>query len=362
MTYTGGTLPMPKISLQPYQSSTVNVRDVMRAGLLPPGATYGGFRIFGTPSNTRIVVKEHVISERMRMATPFYGSPRWVDWVYVSQSALGGECNPSPPAQCNSPQYNLELDQTANIWLITHWTDGGDIAVTGSIWSNDPNVATVVGWSSDSHATITAVSPGNTYIDASVSNVPINQNGDLGSLASINVGGVQSFTRQIPTSLRVTSVTKIQLNQTGGCSTTPVIPGNPSTAPQYGARVGVQYQVLDQNTQPINNNGMVPQEWITDYFINGQPQQGTPGFAPLGPSEVPGTSFYTNAQGQFYDAPVGTCANQAITVSFSQHLAIAWGQNRYPVRTQTITITSQGITPGQGTINNSYNDISATLP
>jgi hypothetical protein len=103
---------------------------------------------------------------------------------------------------------------------------------------------------------------------------------------------------------------------------------------------------------------MVPQEWITSYFINGQPQQGTPGFAPLGPSEVPGTSFCTNVNAQFYDAPVGTCANHAITASFTQQMAIAWGQNRYPVRTQTITTTSQGITPGEGTINNSYNDIS----
>ena len=61
-------------------------------------------------------------------------------------------------------------------------------------------------------------------------------------------------------------------------------------------------------------------------------------------------------------APVGTCANHGFMAAFIQQMAIAWGQNRYPIRTQTITTTSQGITPGEGTINNSYNDISATFP
>jgi hypothetical protein len=84
-----------------------------------------------------------------------------------------------------------------------------------------------------------------------------------------------------PTSFRIVSITPIDLKCDVGT---------------FGYGVEVVYQVVDQNGNPMNVSGMLPQEHVT-WSLGPTP----PDFLPFA------TPRTTDPSGQFHDIPVGTC-------------------------------------------------------
>lgn len=152
-----------------------------------------------------------------------------------------------------------------------------------------------------------------------------------------------NFFVQVPTSLSVVSVSVLSTGTSGdhGCS-----PGQ-----DFGIRVAVDYQVLDQASpaQAIASDAMLPRESFDNIFYNGVHQPDSP-LADVGPTYVSGTSQYTSSSGVFKDAPFGTCSDGSFTNSLDQHLFIAVGSSSYSVRVNSFSITSSS--SGHGSISN----------
>lgn len=79
VTHAGGGETLPVMELKPFQSVTIKLPELKRRGLLT-SVDFGGFRVFGSSYlKSKLLVKEHVISEHTHMAAPFYGTPlMWV--------------------------------------------------------------------------------------------------------------------------------------------------------------------------------------------------------------------------------------------------------------------------------------------
>jgi hypothetical protein len=118
----------------------------------------------------------------------------------------------------------------------------------------------------------------------------------------------------------------------------------------YGIRVKIRYQVLDQLVRPIKRSDMIPQETLTDYVLNGVPQPGSPNFTDIGPTRISGTSRYTDVNGMFFDAPFGGCFSFPFTLSIRQQIFILVNGHRYIVRINDIDSSSSSV--GHGTISN----------
>jgi hypothetical protein len=110
ITYNGGQFTMPAIELQSLGTTTISIRDWV--GKLPPGVSYGGWRISGQSMLTsKILVKEHVVSEAQQMSTPFYD-----DDTYMANYAL--ECDNSCSVLYGGTDY---------IYTIIYYSDGSSI-------------------------------------------------------------------------------------------------------------------------------------------------------------------------------------------------------------------------------------------
>lgn len=146
-----------------------------------------------------------------------------------------------------------------------------------------------------------------------------------------------NFYVQIPTSLTVLSVQTIANGANGGCLST-----------EFGIRVSVKYQVVDQNAPAvaIQSGAMIPQE-----SVNGS------GYADIGPSTGFMATEYTNSDGTYTDGPVGICSASSFSLSVTQAVQIAVGSSAYGVRTNSFTVT--GSASGHGSITNNL-DISGT--
>jgi hypothetical protein len=159
------------------------------------------------------------------------------------------------------------------------------------------------------------------------------------------------ITVQVPTSLSVLNVTVL-----------PDGPGPPDGCPaslNYGIKIDIKYQVLDQNGAAIQSAGMTPYENGT--FFTGGGYSGN-----IGPvSGYPTSSLTTAADGTFHDVPLGICQAYPIGsagLTSLQHITIIVPDGSTPaVRTQTSTVTAPGSQSfGHGSISNSIGDISAT--
>jgi hypothetical protein len=158
---------------------------------------------------------------------------------------------------------------------------------------------------------------------------------------------------QIPGALSVLSSPAITYK-------TPYANGCPVTAP-YGASLAITYQVLDSSSQhaAIANSNMEPQEQTSSLVINGVASGPgpVPNWQDIGPSTysvdgspVPGTSKFTNTQGQFLDAAFQECATGPVTVTVTQTIRILVGESAYVVRTNNWSVSSTSI--GHGSISN----------
>jgi hypothetical protein len=146
---------------------------------------------------------------------------------------------------------------------------------------------------------------------------------------------------QVPTSLKV-------LPDTKAISLTYVPPCNDSL---FGIAAAIHYQVLDQNGAPISASTMEPQEeelnLVFDKVSQGNPM---PDWGDIGPSSYPGTSQFTDANGQFWDAPHGSCATSAYTLTEQQPISVLQNGTRYTVRTNNWSESSSSA--GHGTKTN----------
>jgi hypothetical protein len=152
---------------------------------------------------------------------------------------------------------------------------------------------------------------------------------------------------QVPTSLKVVSATLIPNSSLSNCGPT-----------DAGIVTAIQYQVLDQYTKPMSTANMEPQEKILNLVFNGMSGGDPhPNWGDIGPSGYPGTSKFTDVNGQFLDAPWGACAAFPFTETLTQEISILLNGVNYPVRISNWTTTASS--PMHGTIQNLV-DVSLT--
>jgi len=125
----------------------------------------------------------------------------------------------------------------------------------------------------------------------------------------------------------------------------------------YGISIATQYQVLDQANNPMKSTAMVPQEEITNIIFNGTKQQDQfPQWHHIGPTPYPGTSLNTDTNGQFFDAPFGTCTSGFFVETSQQKISMLFKGINYVVRTSQWTITG-GPLAGHGSVKNDNGDV-----
>ncbi|MGC2324450.1 MAG: hypothetical protein WA463_17585 [Terriglobales bacterium] len=145
---------------------------------------------------------------------------------------------------------------------------------------------------------------------------------------------------QVPTSLKATSSQIISNSWLQGC---PAI--------WYGIAIQINYQVLDQNNAPLQSASMRPQEQILNEYwdgdLVGNPE---PNWVDIWHQSYPGSTQFTNASGQFLDAPFGACTNAVFTDTFTQPISVLLNGARYTVRTNNWSFSSTA--PGHGSVTN----------
>jgi hypothetical protein len=214
-----------------------------------------------------------------------------------------------------------------------------DVTDGGYQWgSSNTGVATLP--NSTLHTVAVGSATGSTRIDLESSHPE-----PSGNCLTTTRNPQQGVTVQVPTSLSVLNVTVLPNGQglNFGCSGL----GN------YGIKVDIKYQVLDQNGSPILSPQMTPHEHGTSFT-------GSPYDNNIGPTGFTNSTATTAADGTFHDVPFGVCANGAFSsVTATQFITMILPDGSAPsVRGQTVTATGQSA--GHGTLKNSVGDISAT--
>jgi len=106
---------------------------------------------------------------------------------------------------------------------------------------------------------------------------------------------------------------------------------------------------------------MAPQETLTNEVVNGfNYGDPVPNWQDVGPSAWPGTSQFTDDNGQYWDAPVGFCWPTSFTGSITQSVSILMFGTRYPVGSgavRTNNWSGQSASSGHGSLTNN-NDVS----
>jgi len=196
-------------------------------------------------------------------------------------------------------------------------------------WSGNITIAQVT------TGQVTGVSPGTTTANGSGEILECYGNTEYFQ----DVAPSAPVTVQVPTSLKVVNATILQTGNSGnhGC---------PSG--YYGIGLDIDYQVLDQNSNPIQSSAMTPQEYIVWYdgTNNG-------GFTNIGPTYISTTSPTTRADGTFDDAPVELCKALPFNtpLTSTQTIQVLYNSQTYQVRTNNWKFSSTNLT-NHGTITN----------
>ena len=210
-------------------------------------------------------------------------------------------------------------------WGANNWT------------SSNTTVATVT-----SSGTESCLSPGTTTITAFMT-VPKNlTSGDQCLLHNGTGTGSGPMTVQKPMSLQVLSASILPTGTTGAYGCTPTS--------DFGIKLDVMYQVLDQNNQPIKDATMVPHEHVV--YTTGQTVD-----QDICPSRISTCTHTTDANGIWHDAPYGACAPFKFSVGLTQKITIILNGVPYDVRTNNVSVSSTSA--GHGSISNGL-DINKT--
>jgi len=168
LTYNGGVVSLPSVTLQPFQSTSWSLRDWFAAEghALPPNIGSGGIRVTSDRADSRLLFEEYSINRELRLATPFYVSAPEILGMGLDPSPLvipvGGsgevtetvvenDNNSSPPrmvtviqaigdASIQSPYATFAQDSNSK-WLLTGVIPG----VTVFTVTIDKNLAPGVG-------------------------------------------------------------------------------------------------------------------------------------------------------------------------------------------------------------------------
>lgn len=343
--FTGGQYGLP-VHLAARETRMFNISQVIQnqvpdreGNIIPPNVTEGSAKLIGSLADNQIVLAG------MDAGT------------YNVHKATCGEycqtCDGYETAAISTASFNVLLSGQVQETFTDIWDTGyqHDMTAVADWLSCNPAIASVSG------GLVTGLSGGPACIDANYSSEPV-YTGEacmpyvwFCPLAE-GVGAGTSGTVQAPTSLKVLEPVTV-LPDGIGVSGPPY--GCDSTNP-YGIKVDIQYQVLDQNGDPIQSSQMIPWETGT-YFFSGTFN------GPIGP--VPGyptSTKYTSSSGTFHDVPWGGCTNGPFpppTASSTQNINMVLpnGSHSQTVRSQTFTVTGDAY--GEGTITNG-SDISAT--
>jgi len=177
----------------------------------------------------------------------------------------------------------------------------------GLATANAAGTATIKAeWYADHYHFVSDDSPGAGGIE------PIGGTGscELSNLRD-HLSATADFHVQIPTSLSVVSI------ETLSCD---------SSSQNYGIKISVQYQVLDQNGASIQSAAMEPQEKLTNRIINGTSFPDID-WDDVGPSGVGCSTQFTDTSGRFCDVPFGICGPIAFTETETQTIRIMLNQN-----------------------------------
>jgi hypothetical protein len=239
--------------------------------------------------------------------------------------------------------FGVAISRTHQLNSYASWNTGGQYTMTstGSWSSNNTSVATVSG------GLVSGVSAGSategfTYYNAPVGVGYICHSNNTGCPTS-TFGPTSPGTVQKPASLSVLSVNVLPTGTSGDYGCTPTS--------NYGIRLDIKYQTLDQNGQPLKDATMVPHEHVV-VTETGQTTDGD-----ICPSSVSTCTHTTDANGQWHDAPYGACGATSFSFHFTQDITIVMNGVIYPVRTNVVATSSSSA--GHGSISNG-SDISKT--
>ncbi len=161
VTYPGGTLELPAVPLQPLQSTTINLRELKRRGVLPARAEFGGFGIRGKSMiDSKLVAKEHIISELAQTSAPYYGSVTYATYYEY-------DCSDSV----------LPVGQYMYCDQILHWSNSTTTADGGS-YGPDSSNGSIAGVSSyGTYFSVNGYAPGTVTISGYSSTVHVDSSG-----------------------------------------------------------------------------------------------------------------------------------------------------------------------------------------
>ncbi len=242
-----------------------------------------------------------------------------------------------------------------SLWVdISGFQDIGAVGTNQCTGQLENILVDITGWSSGNtaiaqvaSAKVTGVAPGFTTATGT-GIIPVCMGN---TLYWQKISPTAPVTVQVPTSLSVLNVTVL-----------PNGPDPPDGCPasqNYGIKIDIKYQVLDQNGTAIQSAAMTPHENGTFFTGGGYDNN-------IGPVKgYPTSSATTAADGTFHDVPLGICQSLPIGsagLTDVQHITIIMPDGSAPgVRTQTFTVTAPGTQSfGHGSISNSIGDISAT--
>jgi hypothetical protein len=253
----------------------------------------------------------------------------------------GGQCCYNSPYLTNNP-LGIPFQGTAGNGVNTSDNCGGPpVNVSSTFWGNwrtaIQSIATV-----NTTGTHTGMAAGSTTSSTS---------GQIQQTYGRYQCTVQTRTPsggdhvQIPSSLKVLSISTLPTGTSGdyGCL----------TGSDYGIKLDIKYQVLDQNTPalPLKDATMVPHEHVI-YPATGQTVD-----TDICPSRISTCTHTTDVNGIFHDAPYGACSAGSFSLGLTQTIKIIFNGVNYTVRTNSVTISSSS--SGHGSLSNG-SDISKT--
>lgn len=194
LTSNNGTFTLAPFPLQPLESRTINVRDLVTSGAkdkdgksLPPGTDFGGYRIYGASQESRLLVKEHLIDTASGLSTPFYGV-----YIYALSIFFIPTDGPISWDPLSNAPYIIDVSgNPLGLSLLINWSDndygsdvGGVCPSSFDVYSGSTNIN---GPSADCSNVISGTQVGFASIAADACCGYINdREGDTGDVPSSN--------------------------------------------------------------------------------------------------------------------------------------------------------------------------------
>lgn len=338
--FVGGHYNLP-IHLDPRATRTFNISEIVNSqipddegNVVPAGISEGSAKISGSlGENQDILVAMDAGTYNVQKATC---------------NLICATCNGFTSSSMSPSSVSLVPGGTAQLTAFANWNTGQHYVVSGFWDSSNTNVATVTNGLSGT-GSVQAVAAGTAYIEVQ------NEEPEYESyICSISYPcpyyqpffASGSVKVQVPTSLKVLNTTILQTGNSGnyGCR-----------SGYYGIQLDIDYQVLDQNSNPIQSSATTPQEYVVWYdgSNNG-------GFTNIGPSRISTTSQTTRSDGTFDDAPMGLCSPVPFNtpLTSTQTIQVLLNSQAYGIRTNNWKFSSTNLT-NHGTVTNSV-DVNAT--